>query len=307
MTALPMPDESNPTRIRFTNPNFDDLERHIRSAAVRGLPMVRRNGYAGAQGAVVCGSGPSLTIAATLKRIGRYLERGWHVIACKEAIRLLVERGVRVDFSVSMDPGEGQGRKTHRDAGIVYCVASSCHPALFDHLLGDELTVWLFHSACGCAGEAGLYRALFPCGDVMQGGYTVVNRAVSLAKYMGFPKIALAGADFGWRPGRDELDQLRAENAIDEAVYRRAKRSARTGGYYARGAREAAGNAGANLTDHGMVDGKPWMTRPDLLASAVAIARASKRGQIDTILGDSLAAALARRDEEFLKRVLPEG
>lgn len=286
MTALPAAAAGSTgsdrlTRIRFTNPNFEHLAEHIRASAARGLPMVPREAYGRARGAVICGSGPSLTTPATLARIRGYQRRGWHVIACKEAIRLLLDRGVRVDFSVSMDPGAEQWRKTARDAAIVYCVASSCHAALFDWLLDEELTVWVFHSACGCPGEAALYASLFPCADVMQGGYTVLNRALALAVYMGFPRRVLAGADFGWRPG--------------------------AAGYYAAGAREAAGNLGADLTDQGLVDGREWLTRPDLLASAIAVARLKRRGAVDAILGDSLAGALARRDEAFLKRVLPEG
>jgi Phage conserved hypothetical protein BR0599/6-hydroxymethylpterin diphosphokinase MptE-like len=146
------------TRIRFDNPNLPNLASHIRRAATLGLAMVARDGFAGAKGIVICGSAPSLTSAHSLRKIRALARRGWHVMACKEAIRLLIERNVAVDFSVSMDPGENQWRKTHLDARITYCVASSCHPALFDYTIriGDVFTVYP-----GCDKSASACKAKF--------------------------------------------------------------------------------------------------------------------------------------------------
>jgi Protein of unknown function DUF115 len=265
-----------PLPIRFTHPEVASLGDHIAHAASLGLPLVPAACHAGDKGAVIVGLGPSLRRGRVVDRIARFARQGWHVFAIKEAARLLAEAGVAVHYAVNMDPGVQEAGRTPILPGVTYCVASSCHPALFRHLHQGNARVWLFHSACGWPGEVTLYRRLFAAADVMVGGYTVVNRALSLARYMGFPRLALAGADFGWRG---------------------------ESGYYAPGV-AAKPLADGMLSDHGKVDGRPWFTRPDLLASAAHVARLIKAGEV-RVIGDSLAAALARRDAAFIDAVCP--
>lgn len=273
-------------KIKFHNPFYQKLGGHIVSSAQRKLPMMVRDEFKG-QNAIVCGSAPSLLKPETLRKLRKHIKQGWKIVACKEGIELLRKRKVSVHFSVSMDPTDTQHLKTYLDDGITYLIASSCHPTLFDHVLNDGRPVRVFHSACGWNGhirnpgtgevahitETDLYKNLFPNADVMCGGFTVVNRALSCAKYMGFEKVIIAGADFGWRAGEN---------------------------YYAEGAKQKAGNEGIEMSDQGRVDGKEWLTRPDLLASAVTVAKMKKSGHIYAIWGDSLAAALAKKDTKFL-------
>lgn len=280
-------------KIRFHNPFFHKLGSHIVSSAQRQLQMMKRDEFKG-QNVIVCGSAPSLLKPHILKRLRKHVEQGWKIIACKEAIELLRKKKVPVHFSVSMDPTDTQHLKTYLDDGITYLIASSCHPSLFDHVINAGRPCRVFHSACGWNGharnpgtgevrhitETDLYQNLFPNADVMCGGFTVVNRALSCAKYMGFEKVVIAGADFGWRAG---------------------------GSYYAKGAKQKAGNEGIEMSDQGKVDGKEWCTRPDLLASAVTIAKMKKAGHIYGIWGDSLAASLAKRDDEFLNTCVEMG
>lgn len=284
----PAPIIGNPDhKIKFHNPFFHLLGQHIVSSANRRLPMMARDSHKG-ENVIVCGSAPSLVKANTLNRIRNHVKKGWKIVACKEAIELLRKRNIPVHYSVSMDPTDTQHLKTYLDDGITYLIASSCHPTLFDHVINGGRACRVFHSACGWNGnvrnpqtnqtvhitETDLYKNMFPNADVMCGGFTVVNRALSCAKYMGFEKVVLAGADFGWREKSS---------------------------YYAKGAKQKAGNEGIEMTDQGLVDGKPWLTRPDLLASAVSIAKLKKKGQIFGIWGDSLAASLAKRDDQFLE------
>lgn len=273
--------------IKFTNPFFTELGKHIASAAARNLPCVERDMHVKDPGAIVCGSAPSLLQPHILAKIRKHVQKGWKIIACKEAIELLRKRKVPVHYSLSMDPTDTQHLKTYLDDGITYLLASSCHPSLFEHVLNGGRPVLVFHSACGWHGnvrrpgtdevvhitETDLYKNMFPNADVMCGGFTVVNRALSMAKYMGFPKVILAGADFGYRAGAS---------------------------YYAKGAKQKAGNEGIELSDQGKVDGKEWLTRPDLLASAVTVAKQKKQGHVYQIWGDSLAASLAKKDDKFL-------
>lgn len=293
------------TEIPLTNPNFKNLSQHIQSSAARHLPFVPKDHHADSRGVIVCGSGPSLVTESVVTKIRQLTGQGWHTIACKEAIRLLRERDLPVHYSISMDPGDNQWRKTHRERGIVYCVASSCHPSLFDYLLEGGCEVWLFHSACGWPTEVQMYRELFPKGGMIaQGGYTVVNRGLAVAKYMAWPRIVLAGGDFGWRPDPGALAEMWSRGEIDHDTY---LESSRRGGsaYYADGATEKAGNAGSDMIDHGVIDGRVWYSRPDLIGSAIPLARSVQRGDVERVLGDSMVASLARRDEELFRRILP--
>jgi hypothetical protein len=214
----------------------------------------------------------------------RYLgKRDDHdVLAIKEAIDIVRGYGVGVRYSCAMDPGDQQHVKTPVHPDIYYLIASSCHPNLFKHSLGRAPIV-VYHSACGVTvpeeklGELQVYQRYFP--DpwfVAEGGYTVINRALSCARFMGYERVTLVGCDFGWREGAD---------------------------YYAKGVKGQAGNLGADMTDEGKIDGKPWFTRPDMLASAVSVAKLVQAGYA-RVCGDSLAAALAKKPPEFLEQVI---
>jgi hypothetical protein len=107
----------------------------------------------------------------------------------------------------------------------------------------------------------------------MGGGYNVVNRAVSAAFFMGAGRIVLAGTDCGWR--------------TDEQMY----------------ADGPAHREGVDMTDHCMIDGREWMTRPDMLASGVALAKLAKKRPDDIVfLGDTLPSKLVHKDDEFLQQ-----
>lgn len=299
-------------KIKFVNPNVDNYETNIRSCAARGLLMAPKMLHEG-ETAIVCGSGPSLKDPKVLEQLRTEVERGAVLFACKAAIKYLHEQGIVVHYGVSMDPGAhiADPRKIAKVPGVTHIIASTSDPELFDYLLSDNeygppVPVWVFHSACGFTkqitddeyqaldpeerklyigipadetvvwqmDETTLYAALFPDDAVMCGGFNVVNRAVSLAQYMGARKIILAGADSGWRDGE---------------------------GMYCDG---LPARPGVDMRDGGRVDGSNWNTRPDMLASAVALARiAQDTGDQFVILGDTLPASLALRDANFLNQV----
>lgn len=268
------------TILTLTNPNIGRLADNIISSGARHLPNVTPQRHANRRGAVVCGTAPSLLKPSTLRKIRELVRRKWVVIAVKDAVRLLWDRKIPVDYSVAIDPDARQIEKTHLDPRVTYCLASSCSPVMFDHVINGGCKVEVYHSACGAPDECGLYRKHHGYDDVAQGGYTVVNRAVSLAEYMGVPRIVVAGADFGWREGSE---------------------------YYAAGCVGRPGNEqGALFCDDGKIEGDPkrvWYSRLDLLASAVDIARRAKAGKVK-VIGDSLAASLSKFSEADLDRVV---
>lgn len=265
------------TVLTLTNPNSNRLADNIRSSAARNLPTVSPQRHANRRGAVVCGTAPSLMKPSNLREIRELVRRKWVVIAVKDAVRLLHSKGIPVDYSVAIDPDARQIEKTHLDPRVTYCLASSCSPAMFDHVINGGCRAEVYHSACGAPDEMELYRNLHGHDDVMCGGFTVINRAASLALYMGVPRIAIAGAEFGWREGSE---------------------------YYAAGCVGRPSNENSVLfCDDGKIDGRPWFTRLDLMGSAVDIARRVKTGKVK-IIGDSLAASLSRFTEADLDRVV---
>lgn len=274
--------------LRLVNPVQGQLHLHLEFSAElvrRGIPMVEPGVLQGRK-VVVTGSGPSLRKFQTIDKLRKLVKTGTIVFGCKESIRVLLDKGIPVHFSVSVDPTQGQASdaKTPLHPDIHYLVASSCHPALFRWLTGHKVSI--FHSACGAwdkdrgETEADIYQKHFPSAHVMGGGFTVLNRAVMLAKFMGAGEIWLAGADFGSR----QRDQ-----------------------HYFRGAVGKAGNTmgSPELTDGGRIDGKAWWTRDDMLKSAADLALGIKESQGTAqqinVIGDSLAASLARHNDSFIR------
>ncbi len=309
------------TRVSFERaPEVTDMGGNIRSCAARGLELVERDCHKGER-ALICSTGPTITEKKVLSKVKRLAKAGWVVFGLKETIPFLKKHGVKVTYSVSMDPtGDRQAKRTPIDPGVIYCVASSCSPILFDHLIDGGCEVKVFHSACGHAensyepgimiqlddknfsvvdgifeletldgkgfcplvpmfrDEVTVYENEFKSNGktaVMQGGFTVTNRALALAKFMGFEKITMAGTDFGWRKeGGSHYSELVAVETYDDKY----------------------------MEDHGEVEGKPWYTKPDQLASAADVAKKIKAKEV-TVLGDSLAVALSKRSDDFLENI----
>jgi len=263
-------------RIKFVNPNVGNYDRNIRHAASLGLRTYRKNELRkdGKKPVVlVVGSGPSLKDPAVIERIKEEHEKGTIIFACKAAIKVLYDQGVTPDYGVSMDPGAhiANPNKIFKAPGMTHIIASSSDPELFEYLKDENVII--FHSATGYEKEVELYNTLFETHDCMGGGYNVVNRAVSAAFFMGARKVILAGNDCGWRKDED---------------------------MYADG---PAHREGVDMTDHGMVDGREWMTRPDMLASGVALAKLAKaRPHAIEFIGDTLPSKLVDKDDEFLNK-----
>lgn len=285
MRQYATPQAGGGSKIRFVNPNSDNYDGNIRNAASLGLPMHKKDmfkSHPDEQGptVIVAGSGPSLRDPEVLEGVRRYVDEGAIIFACKAAIKFLHDEGFKVDWGVSMDPGAhiAQPDKIFKAPGTKHLIASSSDPALFEYLKDEE--VWLFHSATGYEKEVELYNTLFDVHECMGGGYNVVNRAVSAALFMGAGRVVLAGCDCGWR---------------DEQKF------------YVDGKDQ---RPGVDMEDHGIVEadangtpGRKWNTRPDMLASGVALAKLAKKLGSDhmVILGDTLPSKLVLKDDEFLQ------
>lgn len=261
-------------KLHLRNPVQTSIGFHIANTARLRLPMVMRGIFRGTPGAVVCGTADTLLHGECLARIRELAEAGCPVIAVKAGVTLLRDHGIPVAFACNMDPTWNEVAKTPVVEGVRYLAASSCHPALYSHLQGHDAKVLVYHNFTGFPGEFQLYADWFSDYWFVQGGYTVVNRACTLALELGAPKLFIAGAQFGWRQGQS---------------------------YYPPGISYRAGNSGPELKDlEGIIDGEPWFTKLDLLGSAEHIATMIRAGMAEAI-GDSLAASLARHTPEWVR------
>lgn len=228
---------------------------------------------------VICGSGNTLKDPEVLAEIRKEVDSGALLCACKQAIKFLHDKGFKIDYAVSMDPGSHIAcpEKIYKAPGVKHIIASSSDPELFRYLKDEE--VMIFHSACGFQKEVMLYKALFNVKDCMGGGYNVINRALAAFIFMGCKPIIMAGVDSGWRDGDS---------------------------FYVDGTNN---RPGVDMQDHGVIDGTNWNTRPDMLASAVALAKVAQKYSVDDFkfLGDVLPAKLRDKDDAFLESCINIG
>lgn len=269
-------------RIQFTNPNRDNYRRNIMYASCLGYQMTEKDRHKGAT-AVLVGSGPSLkddpAVEAALREL--YGQDDVVFYGLKVAIRWLTDHGMPPRYGVSIDPGAhiACAEKIPRVPGVTHIMASVTAPEVFDYL--EQEQVELFNSVSGLEEEVTLYQVLLGDASMATGGYNVINRALGVAQNHGCTHFVIAGADSGWREDQDWYCDG-TTTMMQKKVF---------------------------MDDGGLVDGEKWNSTPDMVASAVALARFAKsydesgEGEKVRFLGDVLPEKLRHKDEKFLQEV----
>lgn len=299
--------------------------------------VVEEHSHAG-QHLVLCGAGPSLA-----EHAAEWCPQGDQVWGCNSAMTYLAANGRRVTHAFAVDQTTEMVNEWHTAPDVDYLLASTVHPHLVEYLLDKERRLTFFHNfvgiqqrpvayalcnACGtttdhdatacpkcqssgmtrgaCGYEDWLYATLYP-GTIRAGsGLNAVTRAIDVARFMGFSKITVLGADCairlkskppeGAEPGSPEhLHWLRTETVM-----------------HADGGSALASNA-TPVTLGGEIDsgtpdetiregqGRWWETKPDLIITAVWLAQMAKKlpGLLN-LVGDTLPNALALKGEKYL-------
>lgn len=137
----------------------------------------------------IVGFGPSLQ--DTWEEIKRFK----FVMTCSGSHKFLVDRGVKIDLHVEVDPRKHKvGLIGSPQKDTEYLIASCCHPDVFKHLEGFNVKLW--HVFDGS--EEG--RRLLPQGDyAVTGGCDVALRAMTLAAFLGFRDLHIFGRDGNYR------------------------------------------------------------------------------------------------------------
>lgn len=134
----------------------------------------------------IVGYGPSLR--ETWEQIREYKT----IVSCSGAHRFLIDRGIIPTYQVAVDP---LPLNTVRLIGaphpaVEYLICSTCHPDVFDHLEGYNVTLW--HCF---AGEEEALRIL-PRGEwALTGGPDVGLRSIAVARFLGYRNLHIFGMD----------------------------------------------------------------------------------------------------------------
>lgn len=270
---------------------------------------VAEEGSAKGQTLVICGAGPSLR-----EHADEYCAKADQVWGCNSALTWLHDNGYKVTHGFTVDQTAHMAQEWASTPDVEYLIASTVHPDLTELLVAKERRFRFFHNFVGLKGEEvpivdddgnvqtlsfedWCYVTLFPRTTRAGSGLNTVTRAIDVASYMGFEEIYVLGADCAlrydtetiplYRPGSPEyMDWLRNHTEM-----------------HADGGHALASEA-TPTTLRGVIDGRLWLTKPDMAISAQWLVKmAQKSGGKLKLIGDTLPNALKDKPDSFLHRL----
>lgn len=163
------------------------LTQHVHHALSLGLPSLPHHPTHDLV-AVLVASGASVT--TQLDSIKRQRDKGRPIIAIKDAHDWLISEGIIPNQAIVLDPTEHQWqcfRRKHPD--VQYWVSSQCHPKMFEHLHGHQVSLFhlIFNNNAAYKGKGVKF--------MIGGGTTTGLRAISLLYVLGFRRFELYGYD----------------------------------------------------------------------------------------------------------------
>jgi uncharacterized Rossmann fold enzyme len=186
MTAGPALNASEKQAVSYCIPLWQ-RDQQIASAIARKLPRIAPQHEPRAESLAVACYGPSLN--DTWEQLKDFPV----IMSCSGAHKFLLERGVVPTYHVEVDP------RRHKidllgapHLEVEYLIASTCHPAYFDHLLNAGATVKLWHVFDT---HAESLRVLPPEEWALTGGASVGLRTLTLAGFLGFRDLHVFGMD----------------------------------------------------------------------------------------------------------------
>jgi hypothetical protein len=324
MTAPPI----DPTTITLKNPVSHHFAAFIFGNATICESVVTENEALG-QTLVICGAGPTLNETAA-----KFCPRGDQVWGCNSAVTWLVEHGHKVTHAFTVDQTAHMVAEWASAPDVEYLVASTVHPHLVPYLTAKGRQVRFFHNYVGVAGgpvsysvcqscqamgdstdtackqcgatdldanttsyEDWLYSTLYPATIRTGSGLNATTRAIDLALFMGFKKIYLLGADCclkvnkpmpaGTVNGSAEHTKWLTDDVVMHA----------DGG-------SALASQASSVTLEGVIDGRHWLTKPDMMITAIWLRSMKKAlGSRLSIIGDTLPRAILNKPDEFVERL----
>lgn len=283
----------------------------------------------------ICGAGPSLVPHAERTR---ETDDVW---ACNSAMPWLIEHGYPVTHGVTVDQTPAMVNEWRSAPDVEYLVASTIHPHLTEHLLERGRRLTWFHnfvglakppvvfcecghdhelSECGtryesrcvqpdeceCAEyrprmigyEDWLYITLYPLTIRAGSGLNTVTRAIDLALVMGYDRIQVLGADCALHVKSPLPKHVKQGSAAHRAWLQSETVMHADGGH-------ALASGATPVTIEGDIDGRLWVTKPDMAISAVFMLRLQEAIGVDRLeyVGDTLPNALRGKSDDFIARL----
>ena len=177
-------DPLNPPKVDYCIPLWmRDLQ--IRSATARTIPRLQPVTEMKEGPIALVGYGPSLN--DTWEELKSYQT----VMSCSGAHKFLVEHGIIPNYHLEVDPREHKvGLIGQPQRGTKYMIASTCHPAVFDHLADYDLCLWHVFDSDADA------RRFIPAGEwCLTGGCSVGVRMFTIARFLGYRDFHVYGMD----------------------------------------------------------------------------------------------------------------
>jgi len=188
---------------------------HVEANIRRPLPQVRPYPARQQIGVIACG-GPSL--ADDWGDLKALVDGGAKLCTVNGAHNYCVERGLIPSIHTQVDARPFNTRFVQPpQEKTLYCLASQCHPSVFDAL--DDHKVAIYHCETGSGEKEVLDEYYFKRWSFVEGGSTVALRALSLMRILGFRKIEMFGFDSCHMGGRQHAyDQPENLDRKDQAV-----------------------------------------------------------------------------------------
>lgn len=196
------------------NLSDEALIANIRSAIQRPYPQIRPQPNQ-IDRIVLVGSGPSL--ASTERELRDAVFAGAKLATVNGAYHWCLERNLQPSVQIVMDGRASNARFVEPAIPrCKYILASQCAPETWDAVDGRP-DVWMFHAA---SGEADGVKTLLDTHYLGQwfgvgGGTTVITRAITLLRSVGYLRFDLFGVDCCWMDGQHHA-MAQPENANDK-------------------------------------------------------------------------------------------
>jgi uncharacterized Rossmann fold enzyme len=164
----------------------ETLFANMDAAIARGYPQITKSGDLKEDVIALVASGPS--VAGQIDTIKKMQKSGTKIVAIKDAHDWLISQGLIPDYALAIDPQEHRWncfKTPHK--GVEYMIASQCHQSMFEHLEGQNITIWHPYITKG---------QNRPKNSMLIGGGTTSGlRAISLYYVLGWRHFALFGFD----------------------------------------------------------------------------------------------------------------
>lgn len=203
---------SGPCETRFSLP-MDEIEDQIRINMARPLPRLhQRKDFGKSKGhrpIALVGGGPSLR--DTIYELREFED----IMICGTPHDYIVAQGIKPTYTVvcsaRSDPGESpKDFILNPQPYCEYLLASCCHPAIFDSLCDQNVTMW---NNGGRVDEA-----LFQGEPFITGGSTVTLRAINIAVVLGYYDMHFFGFDSCFPSVEDNHAYYAGPHAIEHEI-----------------------------------------------------------------------------------------